>query len=126
MTREMLTAVLARLDGVEASGGAAYDAGMRWAVAQGISDGRNPAGRVTREQIAAMLYRYAGEPAVGGGLSFTDAASVSGYAQKAVRWAVEQGILTGYQDRTLAPQRTATRAQVAAMLTRYIRTQADN
>ena len=121
MTRGMLMTVLARLDGTDTSGGStAYAKGIAWAAAQGISDGRNPDVWITREQIAAMLYRYAGEPGGGGTLPFSDASSISGYAREAVSWAVERGILTGYQNGSLAPQRTATRAQVAAMITRYI------
>lgn len=121
MTRGMLTAVLARLDGVEASGSSAYEKGMAWAVANGISDGRNPDGRVTREQLAAMLYRYAGSPAATNReLRFLDADAVSGYAQEAARWAVENGILSGYGNGTLAPGGLATRAQASAMLMRYV------
>ena len=63
MSRAMLMTVLARLDGVSASGASAYEQGAAWAIAQGISDGRNPEGQVTREQFVAMLHRYAGSPA---------------------------------------------------------------
>lgn len=121
MTRGMLMTVLARLDGVEASGASAYEKGMAWAVANGISDGRNPDGRVTREQLAAMLYRYAGSPAATNReLRFLDADAVSSYAQEAARWAVENGILSGYGNGTLAPGGLATRAQASAMLMRYV------
>ena len=122
MTRAMLMTVLARLDGQDTSGGATwYEKGMNWAKAQGISDGTNPNGTITREQLAAMLYRYAGSPATSGSLDiFLDSGRVSGYATDALRWAVEQGILSGMGDGTLDPQGNATRAQVAAMLMRHM------
>ena len=121
MSRAMLAAVLARLDGVDASGGAAYEKGMAWAVSQGISDGRNPEGQVTREQFVAMLHRYAGSPAATDReLHFSDAEAVSAYAREAVRWAVENGILSGYQDGSFAPRGKTTRAHTAAMLARYV------
>ncbi len=122
MTRAMLMTVLARLDGQDTSGGATwYEKGMAWAVAQGISDGTNPNGTIAREQLAAMLYRYAGSPATSGNLDiFLDSGRVSKYAVDALRWAVEQGILSGMGDGTLNPQGPATRAQVAAMLMRFM------
>ena len=68
-----------------------------------------------------MLWRYAGEPASDYSLSaFADADSVSGYAATAMAWAVEHGIITGVTDTTLVPQGTATRAQCAAMLMRFV------
>ena len=120
MTRQMLMTVLARLDGEDTSGDA-YGKGMAWAVGKGISDGSNPTGTISREQLAAMLYRYAGASAVQGDLSrFTDSEKVSGYAVDAVRWAAEQGILTGKAGDLLDPAGPATRAEVATMLYRYI------
>lgn len=87
----------------------------------GVSDGSNMDARLSREQLATMLYRYAGEPTVSGSLSgFTDASSVSSYAQTAMAWAVENGLITGITDTTLVPQGQATRAQVAAILQRYV------
>lgn len=121
MSRAMLMTVLSRLDGVDAVGGSAYETGMAWAVAQGISDGRNPEGQVTREQFVAMLHRYAGSPAATDReLRFSDTEAVSAYAREAARWAVENGILSGYGDGSFAPKGKATRAQAATMLTRYI------
>lgn len=121
MSRAMLMTVLSRLDGVDAAGGSAYETGMAWAVAQGISDGRNPEGQVTREQFVAMLHRYAGSPAATDReLRFSDTEAVSAYAREAARWAVENGILSGYGDGSFAPKGKATRAQAATMLTRYI------
>ena len=121
MSRAMLTTVLARLDGVDASGGTAYERGMAWAVSQGISDGRNPENQVTREQFVVMIHRYAGSPAATEReLHFSDAEAVSAYAREAVRWAVENGILSGYQDGSVTPRGKITRAQTAAMLARYV------
>lgn len=121
MSRAMLMTVLSRLDGVDAAGGSAYETGMAWAVAQGISDGRNPEGQVTREQFVAMLHRYAGSPAATDReLRFSDTEAVSAYAREAARWAVENGILSGYGDGSFAPKGKATRAQAATMLTRYV------
>ena len=75
---------------------------------------------VTREQLATMLWRYAGEPASTYSLgAYTDADSVSSWAETAMRWAVENGIITGVTESTLVPQGTATRAQCAAMLMRF-------
>lgn len=121
MSRAMLATVLARLDGVDAAGGDAYRQGLSWAVAQGISDGRDPDGQVTREQFVTMLYRYAGSPAATDReLHFSDAEEVSPYAREAICWAAEKGILSGYEDGSAAPQGKTTRAQAAAMLVRYV------
>lgn len=122
MTRAMLMTVLARFDGEDTAGGSVwYEKGMAWAVANGVSDGSNPNGSITREQFATMLWRYAGSPAVSGSLtSFSDHAKVSGYATDAMRWAVSTGIIGGMGDGTLAPQGNATRAQVATMLMRFV------
>lgn len=121
MTRAMLMTVLARFDGHDTSGGAIwYEKGMEWAKANGVSDGSNPNGSITREQFATMLWRYAGRPAVSGSLAgFTDADRVSSYAIDAMRWAVSTGIIGGMGNGTLAPQGKATRAQVATMLMRF-------
>lgn len=121
MTRAMLMTVLARFDGHDTSGGAIwYEKGMEWAKANGVSDGSNPNGSITREQFATMLWRYAGRPAVSGSLAgFADADRVSSYAIDAMRWAVSTGIIGGMGNGTLAPQGKATRAQVATMLMRF-------
>ncbi len=121
MTRAMLITALARLDGAELQGGATwYSAAVSWAADRGVSDGTAPAAPVTREQLAVMLYRYAGAPAVEAQTSaFPDAAQISPYARDAVHWAVENGILTGFVNGALAPTAQATRAQVAVMLARY-------
>ena len=122
MTRGMVNTVLARLAGVDTEGGAKwYDKGTEWARANGISDGTNPTAPVTREQLAAMLYRFAGAPAVSGALSFNDASAVSEYARSALLWATQNGILNGVGGSLAAPTAHAERAQVAAMLARYLR-----
>ena len=120
MTRAMVWAILARMDG-ETVTGASWQAEARsWAMESGVSDGTDPNGLVTREQFATMLWRYAGEPASAQSLSgYTDASSVSGWAGTAMAWAVEKGIVTGVTAATLVPQGTATRAQAAAMLMRF-------
>lgn len=121
MSRGMLMTVLARYDGESTEGGTVwYEKGMNWAKNKGVSDGSAPNRNITREQLAAMLYRYAGEPDGTADLSaYTDAGSVSAYAEKAVQWCVKNGILTGKTSSTLAPRATATRAECAAMLQRF-------
>ena len=122
MSRAMLMTVLARLDGADTVKGEAwYSKGIEWAVAHGISDGSNPDGIITREQLASMLHRYAGSPTSDSkALSFGDAQSVSGYARESMCWAVEKGMLRGYGNGLLAPKGNATRAEVAAVLKRFI------
>ena len=94
---------------------------MSWAVARGISDGRNPDSQATREQFLTMLYRYAGSPAATNReLRFSDAEKISAYAWEAICWATENGILSGYEDGSVSPKGKTTRAQAAVMLTRYL------
>ena len=124
-TRAMLWTILARMDGADTnSTGAWYAAAQDWAVKHGVSDGTSSDGKITREQLATMLYRYAQSRGlvkadVQGDLSaFTDSTSVSPYAVEAMRWAVRAGIVNG-MDGKLNPQGEATRAQMATMLMRY-------
>ena len=121
MSRGMLMTVLARYAGESTDGGTVwYEKGMNWAKNKGVSDGSAPNASITREQLAAMLYRYAGEPSVSADLSaYTDAVSISPYAEKAVEWCVAKAILSGKSATRLAPQDTATRAECAAMLQRF-------
>ncbi|MGN1001197.1 MAG: S-layer homology domain-containing protein [Oscillospiraceae bacterium] len=120
MTRAMLMTVLARFDGVDTTGGEWYETGMAWAVENGVSDGTDPEAPITREQLATMLWRYSGSPAAAGDMErYPDAGSVSDYAQEAMRWAVETGLIGGMDDGTLNPQGSATRAQLATILMRY-------
>ena len=124
MTRGMVNTVLARLAGVDTTpkdGQKWYEVGTEWAKANGITDGTNPEASVTREQLAAMLYRYAGSSAVNGELSFADVDHVSGYAKDALLWAVQNGIMNGVDNEHIAPRAEAQRAQVAAMMARYLK-----
>lgn len=120
-TRQALWMVLARIDGASpADMAAARD----WATRNSVSDGSNPGGAMTRQQMVAMLYRYAlskGYKTTGGVSldSFTDASSVADYAQDAMSWAVGNGIVQGTGNGTLNPGGTATRAHFAAFLHRF-------
>ena len=134
MSRAMLATVLYRMSGETAEAGSSfgdvsssayYAAAVNWASSKGIVNGKDsgmfsPDLSITREQLAAMLYRYAAEPSVSADLSaYTDAVSISPYAEKAVEWCVAKGILSGKSATRLAPQDTATRAECAAMLQRF-------
>ena len=120
MTRAMFWAVLGRIDGATITGTNWADQAREWAMAEGVSDGTDPNGLVTREQMVTMLWRYAGEPESSASLSaYTDAESVSDWAETAMRWAIDEGIITGMTDTTLVPQGTATRAQCATIFMRF-------
>lgn len=124
-TRGMVMTVLARLAGADTKGGKTwYEPGMDWAKAQGISDGTDPEGIITREQLATMLYRYAKGETGGKPEGFADAESVSDWAVDAMAWCVEKGIVTGKPGDRLDPQGTATRAEVAAVLERFVEREA--
>ena len=121
MSRAMVWTILARIDGETVTGSNWIATAMKWATNDGVSDGTDANGLVTREQFATMLWRYAGEPASDYSLAaYTDASGVSDWAQAAMCWAVENGIITGVSATTIDPQGTATRAQAAAMLMRFI------
>lgn len=136
MTRAMLVSVFYRMRGEPAvSGGTVFtdvpaDAwftnAVAWAVSEGIFSGYGnglfgPDDNITREQIAVILWRNAGKPAPADStVGFADAASVSDYAQRAICWAVEKGILNGSNNQ-LSPGSFATRAQVAQMLKSYLK-----
>ena len=119
-TRGMLMTVLARHAGVDTSTGSTwYEAGMNWAVDEGISDGSNPNGSITRQELAVMLYRSAGaQPGTADLSGYADGDSVASWAADAVRWAVDEGILSGKSGNRLDPAGTASRAEVAVMLQR--------
>ena len=122
MTRAMVWAILARVDGETVTGANWADTAREWAMANGVSDGENANGYVTREQLATMLYRYAGEPETdGSGVGvFDDGETVSVWAFDAMSWALNNGVITGVSDDALLPANTATRAQCAAMLMRFV------
>ena len=123
-TRSMIVTILARMEGVNTSGGATwYTAGRAWAMENGISDGTNMEGKITREQLAAMLYRYAKmkgyDVSASASLSgYADASSVSGWAKEAMQWAVGSGLIQG-SGNALTPQANASRAQIATILMRF-------
>ncbi len=126
-TRGMLMTVLARHAGEDTTGGSVwYEKGMNWAKANGVSDGTNPQVNITREQLAAMLYRYAQnkkyDVSVGEDtniLSYTDAQTIAQYAIPAIQWACGAGVMNGKSGSKLDPKGYATRAEVAAMLMRF-------
>ena len=121
MTRAMMMTILARYAGADTTGGATwYEKGMNWAVEKKISDGANPEGSITREQLITMLWRYQGSPMVEGMAirEFNDAASVSAWATDAMRWAIATGVIQG-SNGNLNPAGNASRAEVATMLMRF-------
>ena len=140
MTRAMLVTVLYRAAGepsvtgitnkfTDNKQGKYYYNAVLWASNKGIVNGAtattfDPDGNITREQIAAILYRYAGSPSVTGSLSgYSDQAQVSSFAVTAMQWAVGSGIITGVTSggkTTLSAKGNATRAQVAVMLHRFL------
>ncbi len=122
LTRAMVWTMLARLDGVDTEGGANwYAKAQEWATATGVSDGENPTGEVTREQLITMLWRYAGSPTYTADLSsYVDTADISSWAEQAMCWAVATGVIEGDENAALTPKADTTRAQAAAMLMRAI------
>ena len=123
MNRSMVWTVIARLAGQTISGANWAEDAKAWAVAQGVSDGTNPDGNVTREELVTMLYRYIGSPVMNVpelGLinSYPDAASVSDWAQNALAWALSRGIIDG-RDGKLASGESVTRAEAATILARF-------
>lgn len=121
LTRAMVWTILARMEGVDTTGGATwYAKAQEWAVAKGISDGENPNAAITREQLVTMFYRLAGEPSVSGSITAPDAGSVSSWAKDAMIWAMDIGLIEGDENGAVTPTATATRAQAAAIIMRYI------
>lgn len=121
MTRQMIWMVLARMDGKSPANMAEARA---WAVENKISDGSNPKDAITRGQMAAILHRYAqykSYDTTQGGMAireFADYSSIPAYAQEALGWTVNAGLMQGSGDK-LMPKGNATRAQVAAILQRF-------
>ncbi len=123
LNRAMMWTILARMDGVDTTGGAEwYTKGLEWAMATGVSDGTDPSGNITREQAVTMLYRFSGEPAVSGDYlaTFSDADEVSDWALDAMNWAVSIGLIRGDDTNSLNPGDSASRAEIAAMIFRYL------
>ena len=124
MTRGMVNTVLARLAGIDTTpknGQKWYEVGTEWAKSKGITDGTTPEASVTREQLATLLYRFYGSPTISGTLRFADAGTVNAYAQDALLWATQNGIMNGVGNNCVAPSADAQRAQVAAMMARYLK-----
>ena len=139
LSRAMLVAVLHRLEGspqasagdfTDVASGDWYAQAVNWAASVGVVNGFDdgtfqPNAAITREQLAAILRNYAAYKgldvtAAGSLAHYSDAASVSDWAKDSVEWAVEQGLLSGMTVDTLEPQGHSTRAQVAAVLQRYL------
>ena len=139
-TRAQLVTILYRLAGEPEPGGDSgfadvetgtwYTDAVAWAAENGIVNGVSdtefaPGDDITREQLAVILYRYAAcqgyDVSQRADLSgFGDASSISGYAQEALSWAHAQGLVLGFEDGSLRPQGTASRAQIAAVLMRFL------
>lgn len=135
MTRAMLATTLYRAAGnptvsgsdsfTDTADGAWYADAVLWASQQGVVSGygNNLFGTndpVTREQIAAILWRYAGSPGADGGQNFADKSDISAYAGQAVDWARANGIVNGVNGNRFLPQSNTTRAQVAMILYNYL------
>ena len=137
-TRAMVVTMLWRLEGEPEHGsdpfddvaaGSWYEQAVAWAAEQGVVKGFSetafrPEDSVTREQLAAILYRYAGYKGTAVSpdaniLDYADALDVSDWAVEAMRWAVQEGIVQGVGGNRLAPGSGATRAQIAAMFLRF-------
>ena len=124
-TRGMIVTILARVEGINTNGTPWYAAGQKWAMENGISDGTNMTGEVTREQLAAILYRYAKlkgyDTSKSNKLdSFKDADKVSSWAVEAMQWANAESLINGKSNSMLDPQGKATRAETAAILMRFM------
>lgn len=121
LTRAMVWTILARIEGADTEGGETWYAKARdWAMEAGISDGTDAMGAITREQLVTMLWRSRGEPGVDFLLTAHDADSISSWAYEAMRWAVSEGIIEGDENGFISPAATATRAQAAAIIMRFI------
>lgn len=142
-TRAMVVTILYRLEGspdlsnenlgypfADVDASSWYGDAVYWARLNGITNGISntnfgPDGSISREQMAALLYRYAdfaGYDVSTGGMSlseYADASEISSYAVTAMRWAINKGLITGVSNTELDPQGTATRAQVATILMRF-------
>lgn len=145
LSRAMLVAVLHRLEGspqasvcdfTDVAEGDWYAQAVNWAASVGVVNGFDdgtfqPNAAITREQMAAILRNYAQykglDVTASGDLAhYTDAASVSDWARESVEWAVGSGLIGGYEDSTLRPQGTTTRAEVASVLQRALGNVAGN
>jgi hypothetical protein len=140
MTRAMFVTILYRLSGASASytnpfsdvpSGVWYETSVAWAAKHGIVSGGNqfaPEGELTREQLAVLLYHYAKykglDVSIGANtniLSYQDASTISSYAYEALQWACGAGIMNGDGNGNLNPQGSATRAEVAKMISIFVK-----
>ena len=127
LNRAMVWTIIARMSGVDTTGGATwYAKAQEWVVVNGVSDGENPTAAITRQELVTMLYRYAQikgyDVSVGENtniLSYVDATSISDYAVAAFQWSCGSGLTEGDENGALTPLATATRAQAAAMIMRF-------
>ena len=122
ISRQQVWMILARIAGENPATMAEAKA---WAIANGVSDGSNPGGSVTRQQLVTILYRFAGQngydTTARADLSgYPDVTTVASYATEAMAWAVAEGIIGGTTQGTLNPAGTASRAQFAVILYRYM------
>lgn len=122
LTRAMIWTILARASGVETEGGATwYAKAQEWAVTKGVSDGEDPMGNVTREQLVTMLWRLNGSEVMTGYIgNYIDTGDISEWANQAMLWAVQNGIIEGDENMALAPKADTTRAQAATFFVRYL------
>ena len=124
LNRAMVWTMLARVDGAATDGGATwYSVAQAWAVENGVSDGADAMGALTREQLVTMLWRLNGEPVVNYLITTPDANQISSWALEAMRWAASIGLIEGDETGCLNPTATCTRAQAATFLVRYLTTE---
>lgn len=136
MTRAMIVSVLHRFEGEpesnnlnlfkDVSNDKYYSTAVAWAaennIVVGMENEFNPDENVTREQLVSILYRYKGSPEINGNIdSFSDKSDVSSWANDAMIWAVESGIISGTDKNTLNPVSSATRAEVSSIFERFIK-----
>lgn len=122
LTRAMIWTIIARASGVDTEGGATwYAKAQEWAVTKGVSDGEDPMGNVTREQLVTMLWRLNGSEVMTGYIgNYIDTGDISEWANNAMLWAVQNGIIEGDENMALAPKADTTRAQAATFFVRYL------
>lgn len=123
MTRAMVWTILAKMEGVDLSGGEKwYSKAQEWAVANGVSDGTYPSkNNITREQLVTMLYSISGKPQIEGNIdSFTDKDTASAWAIDALVWAVQNELMVGRGDAILAPRADLTRAEACTLILKYL------
>ncbi len=121
-SRDQLMTMVARLDGTSAK---SLSEGRDWAVKSGISDGSNPAGFISREELSTMMYRYAKSKGLGfkgewtSKLDFKDAGDISAYANEAMSWMVMNKVIQGTGNGMVSPKALADRGQIVTMLSRF-------